>query len=80
VSRHAHARGCRVVLRTDRDEVLLRIDDDGDGLAADAAPGVGLRSMRERAAELGGRVELASSPDGGLVVEVRFARVTADTT
>jgi hypothetical protein len=36
------------------------------GLAADAAPGVGLHSMHERAAELGGRVELAADPSGGL--------------
>lgn len=80
VVRHAHARRCRVSLRTDGDEVALAITDDGHGLAAGAAPGVGLRSMRERAAELGGRVDLASSPSGGLAVEVRLACVTAQAT
>ena len=59
-------------LRTDGDEVALSVIDDGDGLARDSAPGIGLRSMRERAAELGGRVDLATSPGGGLAVEVRL--------
>jgi two-component system NarL family sensor kinase len=80
VVRHAHARHCRVTLRTDDGEVALEIADDGDGLAADVAPGVGLRSMRERAAELGGRVELAPGPTGGLTVEVRLPRVTTQAT
>ena len=79
VVRHAHARRCRVTLRTDGGEVALEIADDGDGLAVDAAPGVGLRSMRERAAELGGRVELAPGPSGGLAVDVRLPCATAQT-
>jgi signal transduction histidine kinase len=77
VVRHAQAHHCRVSLRTDGAEVVLEIDDDGHGLAADAAPGVGLRSMRERAAELGGRVELAVGPGGGLAVDVRLPCATA---
>jgi signal transduction histidine kinase len=80
VVRHAHARRCRLCLRTDGDEIALAIADDGHGLAADAAPGVGLRSIRERAAELGGRVELSTSPSGGLTVDVRLPCVTAQAT
>jgi signal transduction histidine kinase len=53
--------------------------DDGHGLANDATPGIGLRSMRERAAELGGRVELATGPSGGLAVDVRLPCATAQT-
>jgi hypothetical protein len=60
-------------------QVALEIADDGHGLAADAAPGVGLRSMHERAAELGGRVELATGPSGGLAVDVRLPCATAQT-
>jgi two-component system NarL family sensor kinase len=79
VVRHAHARHCRVCLRTDGDEVALAVVDDGHGLANDATPGVGLRSMRERAAELGGHVELATGPSGGLAVNVRVPCATAPT-
>ena len=80
VVRHAHASRCRVSLRTEGDQVVLEIADDGRGLAPGAALGVGLRSMRERAAELGGRAELATSPSGGLAVEVRLPCVTAQAT
>jgi signal transduction histidine kinase len=79
VVRHAHARHCRVCLRTNGDEVALAVVDDGHGLASDAAPGVGLRSMRERAAELGGHVDLATGPGGGLAVDVRLPCATAQT-
>jgi signal transduction histidine kinase len=43
---------------------MLRIEviDDGSGVPPDAVPGVGLRSMRERAEELGGSLTL--SPAG----------------
>jgi signal transduction histidine kinase len=72
VVRHAHARHCRVDLRTEGREVVLAVADDGAGLDGEATPGVGLRSMRERAAELGGRIELTTRPGGGLTVEVRL--------
>jgi signal transduction histidine kinase len=75
--RHAHARRCRVELRADDAEVTLEIADDGPGLAPDATVGVGLRSMRERAAELGGRVELPSRGEGGLVLRIRLPLVRA---
>jgi signal transduction histidine kinase len=49
---------------------MLRVEvrDDGTGIAAGAVGGVGLRSLRERAAELGGTVEIADAPGGGTVV------------
>jgi signal transduction histidine kinase len=53
VARHARARTC--VIRLDLADCLqLEIRDDGLGLPPQAASGVGLRSMRERAEELGG--------------------------
>lgn len=53
VAHHARARACRVRLSLG-DELELEITDDGIGLSEDRRPGVGLSSMRERAAELGG--------------------------
>ena len=51
---------------------MLEVTDDGRGLDPRADPGIGLRSMRERAAELGGHVVLGEAPLGGLAVAVRL--------
>jgi signal transduction histidine kinase len=39
----------------------VAVTDDGCGLAADARPGVGLVSMRRRAEELGGTLEVGDA-------------------
>jgi signal transduction histidine kinase len=65
VVRHAHARRCRLKVVMRSDELVVEVTDDGSGIAPGAPPGVGLRSMRERAEELGGRLELVSSVGGG---------------
>ena len=56
VVRHARARLCVVRLAVG-DELQMRIEDDGVGIAPGARAGVGLLSMRERAEELGGRCD-----------------------
>lgn len=69
VARHARATTCRVELVRDADRSLVvTVSDDGVGLAPDAVAGVGLVSLRERAAELGGRCSVVCPPDGGTVV------------
>lgn len=65
VVRHARARRCTLRLAMDGDGLVLEVTDDGSGLAPDAPPGIGLRSMRERAEELGGRLEVAPGEGGG---------------
>lgn len=66
--RHAAARSCRIVLaRSEGDEVRLSVSDDGRGLDATASPGVGMQSMHERAAELGGSLEVAATGHGTTV-------------
>jgi len=68
VTRHAHARRAIVrLLRDDRD-LLVEVTDDGSGIAPEAQAGVGLVSLRERAAELGGRSEVVCPATGGTVV------------
>jgi signal transduction histidine kinase len=56
VVRHAGARACVVSLAVDEDPKALHLEvrDDGRGIGEDRDAGVGLASMRERAAELGG--------------------------
>jgi two-component system NarL family sensor kinase len=70
VVRHARARCCRVTIGVSDGGVTLRIEDDGDGFSAPAEPGIGLRSMRERATELGGRLSFGRAQRGGAVLEL----------
>jgi signal transduction histidine kinase len=66
-ARHAEARHCAIRLRLD-DGLTVEIVDDGKGVPAQARPGVGIGSMRERAAELGGTCVVEAAPQGGLRV------------
>jgi signal transduction histidine kinase len=72
VVRHAHAQQCRIalsMLNQKGSQVIIRIDDDGVGLPQDLQPGVGIASMRERAAELGGSCTLERNNAGGTRIE-----------
>jgi len=66
--RHSGAGTVRVRLTRTARRVTLDIKDDGHGFAP-AAPsgGVGLASMRERAASVGGTLTIESGPTGTLV-------------
>ena len=66
--RHAQARRCQVRLALLDDGLRIEVRDDGRGLPADPAEGVGLASMRERAAELGGWCQIEPAPNGGTSV------------
>nr|WP_239522241.1 sensor histidine kinase [Geodermatophilus sabuli] len=69
VARHASASRVRVSLSCDGDGALVvEVSDDGVGIAPGAPAGVGLVSLRERAAELGGRCWVECPPSGGTVV------------
>lgn len=68
--RHSCGTTCTVTIETGEREVRVEIRDDGDGLAEARTPGVGLRSMRERAAELGGDCTVENA--GGMVVRARL--------
>ncbi|MCR1784466.1 sensor histidine kinase [Nocardioides carbamazepini] len=72
VARHADAGRVRLLLETTDDALVLEVVDDGCGIPADRAAGVGLASLRERAAELGGTTTITSPPDGGTVVRARL--------
>jgi len=71
VARHAAARHCHVRLSLNG-HLLLEVEDDGDGLPPVSLPGVGLRSMRERAAELGGSCSVHARAGGGTVVRAQL--------
>ena len=71
VARHAQAKTCVVQLDVIRD-VMLEIVDDGVGIPAGRSAGVGLSSMRERAAELGGSCVVEKASKRGTRVLVRL--------
>ena len=75
VARHAHARACTICL-TIADAFQMEISDDGVGFPAESCAGVGLLSMRERAAESGGSCLVESAPGRGtrILVQLPFPK------
>jgi len=73
-ARHGSARNVVVSLRHNDAGIALRVVDDGCGIGgADQAPapeGFGLRSIRERAAGLGGQLSVRQARKGGTELEV----------
>ncbi len=60
VARHAQASRVHVAIRHRAGQLELCVDDDGVGVSPGAPTGVGLGSMHQRAAELGGTCEVTS--------------------
>jgi signal transduction histidine kinase len=72
--RHGGARHVWVTLGSRRDDLLLRISDDGCGFAAasgdTAGTGLGLRTMRDRARHIGAQLVAGHGERGGTDVDV----------
>ncbi len=52
-------------------DVVAEVSDDGRGFVPGGPGGVGLKSMRERTAALGGGLEIESEPGTGTRVRLR---------
>ena len=76
--RHAHASLVEVTVRYRPDAVEVTVVDDGHGddgrggSGRSSAPGLGLVGMRERAASLGGTLEVGPTAHGGYRVHARL--------
>ena len=73
--KHAHAKTIRLSLRRDGANVEITVADDGRGFDASAngaAPGLGLRLMRDRVEELGGSLTMSSRAERGTVITARL--------
>jgi PAS domain S-box-containing protein len=71
VARHAKATRAEVVLHKQRDRLVLLIRDNGRGFDEEnpaVSKSLGLLGMRERAAILGGQVNISSAPGKGTTV------------
>jgi signal transduction histidine kinase len=72
VRRHAAATRCMVTLALTGDQLHIEVLDDGRGLPDGLHQGLGLRSIRERAAELGGNSTVTTLSSGGVQVLARL--------
>ncbi|MFS8105119.1 histidine kinase [Lentzea alba] len=75
-----HARPTRISIFIEevRDVVLIEVADDGTGFDPEAVSfggGMGLTGMRERVQQIGGQLEVASSPEGSTTVRVTVTAV-----
>jgi signal transduction histidine kinase/ligand-binding sensor domain-containing protein len=76
VNKHAGAKNLVVQLEYGPGEVALEVRDDGRGFESGAEPGLpkghyGLTGMRERAAAIGGTLEVTSEPGAGTTVRLQ---------
>ena len=62
---HSQANACHLKIRVENNSLLLEVSDNGKGIPVNNRTGIGLTSMRERAAELGGEFMVENNPTGG---------------
>ena len=73
VAKHSGARNMYLESRRVGDLLLLRVRDDGRGFdPSNPPPGMGLRYLRERAGEVGAKLDVISAPGRGTNVQLRF--------
>ncbi|WP_433059332.1 sensor histidine kinase [Dactylosporangium sp. CS-033363] len=77
VTKHAHATSCTIALTAGERDLVVEIRDDGAGIPPGTPSGVGLVSLRERAAELGGRCEIECPAGGGTLVRAHLPLSTS---
>jgi signal transduction histidine kinase len=73
---HRHSGGTtakvRVGISADGSHLILEVGDDGHGIPDDAEEGVGLESMRQRAAAVNGVLTVSRSDRGGAIVRAEL--------
>lgn len=69
-ARHSGATRAAIGIERRDGALVLEVSDDGCGFAPGARDGDGINGMRERAALVGGRIEIESSPGAGTRVRM----------
>lgn len=75
VARHAQATQVEIGMQVRGETLNVRVEDNGQGLSADVRPGIGLRSMHERARYMNADLHLLSAAGGGLRIELSLPLV-----
>ncbi|MEO7268618.1 MAG: ATP-binding protein [Knoellia sp.] len=75
-TRHANATTCWVRLAREPDRLVVVVEDDGVGMPSARLRGVGITSMVERAAELGGTCTIGNRSMGGTIVRAELPTAT----
>lgn len=72
VVKHANATICQISVDVQNNKLILQVADDGIGISRFAEPepggGIGLHSIQERAAELGGYCTIEARDTGGTII------------
>ena len=72
IVRHSGCTEVSIDFRVESSQLVLRLQDNGRGFdAAESGSGNGLRSMRQRARELRGELEVVSAPGQGATISLR---------
>jgi signal transduction histidine kinase len=74
IAKHSEATEVLTILKLRSDGLTLDIADNGKGFltSQESSKGMGLRIMQERAALIGARIDIASEPAQGTVVNVTW--------
>src|SRR5258708_5712771 len=71
-SKHARAKGVRIIVRQELERLLLTIEDDGKGFDVHRVRGLGLIGMSERVTHLSGTFEAESQEGRGTLLRIEL--------
>jgi PAS domain S-box-containing protein len=76
ILRHAHAKNVSITLKQTRQNVILEVNDDGNGFDTKNVDqgGLGLRNMRDRTLKMDGKFKIASRSGKGTQISVTVPR------
>jgi signal transduction histidine kinase len=72
IVRHARATWVRAQVALNGRDVLLTVEDDGQGIAPGSEPRLGLLGMQERISAAGGTLTIGAAPDKGVRITARI--------
>jgi signal transduction histidine kinase len=69
IARHSHAKQVDISLDFSDTDLAVKIEDDGQGFDLGHKPnGIGLRTIIDRADEIGGQARVKSAPGKGTII------------